>query len=62
MIKKKIECNGCVLYDSIRNDCFALRENADDKDGYCKFYKPDNEYKMQYNDVVGAYVPVKNNG
>jgi hypothetical protein len=59
MIKKKIECNSCVLYDRVRNDCFALRENADDKDGYCKFYKPCDEYKMQYNDVVGAYVPVK---
>lgn len=59
MIVKKIECNCCILYNPSKNDCFALRDNADDKDGYCKFYKSDEEYKMQYNDDVGAYVPVK---
>lgn len=59
MIKKKIECNACVLYDQVRNDCFALSDNADDKNGYCKFYKSKEEHKMQYNYVVGAYVPEK---
>lgn len=56
---KKIECNSCVLYNQLKFDCYTLRDNADDKNGYCKFYKSNEEYEMRYNDIVGAYCPVK---
>lgn len=57
--KHKIECDDCVLYLPLNHRCSCLDDNADDRNGFCKFYKSKFEYTMQYNKDVAGYVPVK---
>ena len=59
-VKKQIECNSCVFYIPLKCGCAILKDNANDKKGFCKFYKSQSEYKMQYNKDVGGLIPVKN--
>lgn len=55
--KYKSECDTCVMYLQFCHTCSALNEDANDKNGRCKFYKSTSEYTLKYNKCVDGCVP-----
>lgn len=51
------ECHTCIMFSPHKCSCYALIDNANDKNGRCKFYKSINEYTLKYNEYVEGYVP-----
>ena len=55
--KYKPECDTCVMYLPHRQICGALTQDANDKNGKCKFYKSTSNYTLKYNKYVEGFVP-----
>lgn len=55
--KYKPECDTCVMHLPLNHKCSALCEDANDKNGKCKFYKSTSEYTLEYNKNVEGLVP-----